>query len=183
LDAALFDPPFRTFAGKEWAPERVAPGRVANPEARAPSVPSPCAAIPRAGSFLRKRQTSGGCDGWILRCRRDVIANLVGLWSGSHTEWSTGHTTVRFVVSQALGTSAVETILGPFLPLTHFPCRRSAIPRSVRDGTKNALTSRDHLAKSCSHETHSESRRDVEIAFRKKQSSWQSEKGIIRERK
>jgi hypothetical protein len=60
LDAALFDPPFCSFAGKQWAAGRVAVRASCESASRSTFRAIPRAqAIPPAGSFPRKRQTSG----------------------------------------------------------------------------------------------------------------------------
>ena len=70
------------------------------------------------------------------------------MWSLSHTEWSIGHTTLRLVMSGALGIRAVE-IIRCSLPALNSPTIAGGrpFPRAIRAGTKNALSDRDHFAK------------------------------------
>ena len=116
LDAALFDPPFCSFAGRRWA-ARASRGasqlRIRKP--RHLSCHPSGAGDPRQ---IVSRESVGHPDlPWSdRRCLRGEKADLVGLWSGSHTRWSIGHTAIRFVMSGALGIRAVEIIPCSSLP-------------------------------------------------------------------
>jgi hypothetical protein len=89
---------------------------VANPQARAPSVPSLVRRRSPSRYFPEKTSDIRSCHGRILGCLRGGIPDL---WSLSHTEWSIGHTTLRLVMSGALRIRAVEIIRCSCLPLTH----------------------------------------------------------------